>query len=238
MLARLLRDARGASAAEFALILPAALLLLFGVIDVGRYAWQLNEYEKAVQLGTRYAVATNVVSKPLRIKDFTDSTLPNCPGKSTSIAPGETICAEAMRPLTCTAAAGCVCGTGTGYCGSASGTDFDTTAFDNIYARMRVASKRIAKSQVQVIYTGSGVGYAGDPAVTSNTSVCTITTNSNGSKNIPDACKLPDVAPIVTVKLTGMRYYPITLGPLDYGVRYPDFSYSLILEDGDGTVAS
>ena len=33
-----LTDRRGATAAEFALVLPAALLLLFGVIDVGRYA--------------------------------------------------------------------------------------------------------------------------------------------------------------------------------------------------------
>ena len=39
----LLRDEGGASAAEFALVLPLLLILLFGTIDVGRYVWSLSQ---------------------------------------------------------------------------------------------------------------------------------------------------------------------------------------------------
>ena len=70
MLCRLILDRRASSAAEFALVLPAALLLLFGIIDVGRYAWQLNEYEKATQMGARHAVMLDGgVSAQLLVRD-------------------------------------------------------------------------------------------------------------------------------------------------------------------------
>ena len=52
-LASFLRNRSGAAAAEFALVLPVALLLFFGIMDVGRYVWALNEIEKAVQAAAR-----------------------------------------------------------------------------------------------------------------------------------------------------------------------------------------
>ncbi len=227
------REARAASAAEFALVLPAALLLLFGVIDVGRYVWQLNQYEKAVQLGTRYAVATQVIASPLKTADYSSIT---CPGASGTLKAGDTICAEAMRALTCTSTA-CTCDSSTtgGVCSAASGTDFNATSFANIVARMRVASKRIGPSNVLVEYAGSGIGYLGDPGLTSD---CVSSSGGGGGTTIPVECQLPDVAPIVTVKLTNLRYYPITLSLVGVGVPYPQFSYSLTMEDGDGAVAS
>ena len=211
MMQNFLKNSRGASAAEFALVLPAALLLLFGVIDTGRYAWQLNQYEKAVQLGARYAVATQIVPGALNSGDFSGQT---CDG--VAISAGDTICAEAMQTITCTSA-GCSCsGTG-GLCFSGN---FNSTAFGNIVNRMRVATPRIAASDVRVSYAGSGIGYVGDPAV-------------------DDADQpLADVAPIVTVSLTNMRYQPITLTLVGVNVPYPNFSYSLTLEDGDGAIAS
>lgn len=226
------RDLRAASAAEFALVLPAALLLLFGVIDVGRYVWHLNQYEKAVQLGARYAVATQVVATPLKTADYSSIV---CPGATGTLKAGDTICAEAMRSLTCTSSS-CTCDTSTtsGVCSAASGTTFNATAFSNIVSRMRVASKRIGTSNVIVEYAGSGIGYLGDPGITSDCS----TTSSGGGTTIPVECQLPDAAPIVTVKLTSLRYYPITLSLVGVGVPYPQFSYSLTMEDGDGAVAS
>lgn len=214
MITRILKCSTGASAAEFALVLPAALLLLFGVIDTGRYAWQLNEYEKAVQLGARYAVATDIVPGALNSGNFAGQT---CNG--VALTAGDTICAEAMQTITCTSS-NCSCsGTG-GLCYSGN---YNGAAFGNIVTRMRVATPRVSASNVRVSYSGSGIGYVGDPK-----------TDDAGNP-------LSDVAPIVTITLTNMRYRPITLSlmTLDNGsVPYPDFSYSLTLEDGDGTVAS
>jgi Flp pilus assembly protein TadG len=40
---RLMKHPGGASAAEFALGLPLLVLLLFGIIDVGRWIWAYNQ---------------------------------------------------------------------------------------------------------------------------------------------------------------------------------------------------
>ena len=44
--ATFLRDTRGASAAEFALVLPIMVIFLLGIMDVGFYAWTINRAEK------------------------------------------------------------------------------------------------------------------------------------------------------------------------------------------------
>src|SRR4029079_2329055 len=53
MLRHLWRDERAASAAEFGLIVPILTLLLFSVIDAGRFMWEYNRAEKATQAGAR-----------------------------------------------------------------------------------------------------------------------------------------------------------------------------------------
>ncbi|RVQ69392.1 pilus assembly protein [Croceicoccus ponticola] len=223
---RLFRNTAAASAAEFALILPAALLILFGVIDVGRYAWQLNQYEKAVQLGVRYAVASEIVASPINTMDFSSIV---CPGSMGALQYGDPICAEAMKTVVCNSTA-CTCPNTSepGQCGAAAGATFNSAAFNRIVSRMRVASKRIGPGDVEITYAGSGLGYYGDPAIKSS---C-----SPGDSTAP--CQLPDAAPIVSVRLTNMRYQPITLSLLGVDVPYPRFSYSLTMEDGDGAVAS
>jgi len=212
MMRRVLLDTRAASAAEFALVLFPALLLMFGTIDVGRYVWQLNEYEKAVQLGARYAVATQIVPGDLNTADFTGA---SCNGGF--LTPGDPICKEAMDTIVCDATS-CSCANNS----SAKCFDgnYNSAAFDRIVTRMRVATRRITDADVVITYAGSGIGYVGDPAV-----------DSSGNA-------LADVSPIVTVKLTNLRYQPITLTLVGVDVPYPEFSYSLTLEDGDGAIAS
>jgi hypothetical protein len=65
MMRRLLLDRTAASAAEFALVLPLLLVLLLGMIDVGRWLWTYNQGEKGVQLGARFAVVTNPLTSGL-----------------------------------------------------------------------------------------------------------------------------------------------------------------------------
>lgn len=50
------RDKAGASAVEFALILPIAVALLIGTIDLGRMTWTKMEVQAAARAGANYAL--------------------------------------------------------------------------------------------------------------------------------------------------------------------------------------
>lgn len=55
MSARFLRDERGSPSAEFALILPALVMLMFGGFEAGNFVWTQHKLVKAVREGARYA---------------------------------------------------------------------------------------------------------------------------------------------------------------------------------------
>ncbi len=56
VLDRLQRDRSGASAAEFALVLPIMTLLLFGAVDVSGLAWTQMQVGAAARAGASYAL--------------------------------------------------------------------------------------------------------------------------------------------------------------------------------------
>ena len=186
---RLLADRSGASAAEFAMVLPLLLLLMFGIIDVGRYMWSINRAEKAAQMGVRMAVVTQFVSSAINA---------NYVGQC-SLQAGDTIPASCFTAVTCSrsgTSASCTSGTA------------DTAAFNRVLGRMQAFMPEIAASNVQIIYSPSGLGYAGDP---------------NG----------PDVAPLVTVQLSNLGFSPtilLSLATFDL----PNVRSSLTFEDGRG----
>jgi hypothetical protein len=70
----------------------------------------------------------------------------------------------------------------------------------------------ITAANVEVEYKNVGLGYSGDP---------------NG----------PDVAPLVTVRLTGLTFQPIT-SLLLASFTMPDFATSLTGEDLSGTASN
>lgn len=45
---------RGQSLVEFALVLPVFFLVLFGIVDVGRYVYVTNAFSQAAREGARY----------------------------------------------------------------------------------------------------------------------------------------------------------------------------------------
>ena len=142
------RDERGASAAEFALVLPLLLLLLFGSIDLGRYGWALNQAEKATQIGARWAVATDVIPTGLATYSFAvDGDLPQ----------GSVVDQTRFPGVTCTNA-GCTC---MGTC--AFSTTADSAAFGRLVTRMQQIYPEIQPENVVVTYAWSGLGFAGDP---------------------------------------------------------------------------
>src|SRR5690606_34192051 len=60
----------------------------------------------------------------------------------------------------------------------------DANAFNAVLSRMQLFMPEIGAENLQLIYSAAGLGYAGDP---------------NG----------PDVAPLVTVRLSGLDFNPI-----------------------------
>lgn len=53
---KLQRDISGASAAEFALVLPILTILLFGAVDVSRLAWAQMQVGAGARAGATYAL--------------------------------------------------------------------------------------------------------------------------------------------------------------------------------------
>lgn len=145
---RLLLDRTGAGAAEFALILPLLTLFLFGIIDVGRYAWTWNKAEKATQMGARFAVATDPVAGGLTSFSYVGVG---------GLTQGDNILPGQFSTITCTNVS----------CTSAGGNPpvgtYSSTAFTNIVRRMQSMLPELTASQVTVTYQPSGLGYAGDP---------------------------------------------------------------------------
>lgn len=194
------RDQAG-SAAEFALLLPVAMLLFFGIIDAGRYAYTFNMGEKATQTGVRWAIVTDPIAPELTTASYLGQTV-----GSVELQQGDRIPEDALDPIVC-AVDGCTC---QGTCPTGIGVP-DSAALARLVGRMQDIWPQIADANVVVEYDGAGLGYPGNP---------------NGM----------DIAPFVTVRLTGMQFTSILLFGSTIG--FPDFSYTLTMEDGLGTSAN
>lgn len=130
------------------------------------------------------------------------------PSNPTGVPQGDPIPEGSFGGATCTST-GCTCDPGK-TCpplGTAS-----AAAFADIVQRMHAFLPDIQAANVVVKYGYSGLGYAGDP---------------NGS----------DVAPLVTVSLTGLTFRPITFLAFTT-LTLPDFRAALTLEDGEGTFSN
>ena len=150
---RCFATAAAASAAEFALVLPLLMLLMFGIIDTGRFFFVLNENEKATQMGARLAVVTTPVSPDLVEASFV----------SGPVGIGDLIPADSLGTIRCTSTA-CTCQAAPCPSGFSGGVDAD--AFDVIAVRMAQMNPLIEPENVEVRYSGSGFGYADDDDAT------------------------------------------------------------------------
>ncbi|HKY81060.1 MAG TPA: TadE family protein [Sphingobium sp.] len=192
--------------AEFAMVLPLLLIFLLGMIDVGRMMWTWNRVEKATQMGVRYAVATDMVPTGLQNYSFAvDGGLPQ----------GDPIPASAFATVSCTST-GCTCTASSCKSAWTSSANTNTTAFNNVVARMQLVSSQITPASVQIDYDYSGLGYAGDP---------------NGS----------DVSPLVRVSIRPdtLNFRPILFSLFKTAtIPLPPFSAALTMEDGQGSVSN
>jgi hypothetical protein len=208
---QLLRSDRAAGSAEFALVLPLYLLLLFGVIDAGRFAWEYNKAEKATQVGARVAVVTDVLSAGLRDEDYAGDTV-----DGVTLASGDRIPAGALGTLLCKST-GCSCAAAP--C-PAVGT-FNTTTFnDTLVARMKQIYPAVEAENVEVRYSGSGFGFAAE--------------DTGGGGGVTESM---EISPLVTVTLNGVSFNPIMLGGLGK-FPLPDISTTLTAEDASGAYSN
>ena len=144
----------GATAAEFAMVLPLLLILLFAVIDGGRYMWTVNRSQKAVQAGARYAIVTDTV--PGGLQDFTFVSDTNPPGSPVPVS--------AFGSITCAASGGTpACSCVTNPCSTEMLGTTNSAAFTAIADRMRFFYPELANDNVTVRYEGIGLGFAGNP---------------------------------------------------------------------------
>ena len=152
LVARLLRCSRAGSSAEFALVLPLLIVLLFAIIDGGRFMWEFNRAEKATQMGARYAVVATPV-----LNGLDDSYSFAIDG---GISQGSAVPTANFDNATCNnTTCNCVATAGS-FCGA---TSYNSTAFGNLVQRMQYMYPQIAPENVQVIYKNIGLGFAGDP---------------------------------------------------------------------------
>ena len=135
-LRQLRKDKRGASVAEFALILPILLGLTFGIIEVGILAWQLQLGSFASKKAVRIASTRSLV---------VPGSLPDC-GVSANGFPAGTVCSDIPGSsgwsVTCSA--------------SNCGPDFDRVVQEivDIYPQA-------APENIQIELQGAGLGFVG-----------------------------------------------------------------------------
>lgn len=147
------RDERGGSAAEFALLVPVMLLILFTIIDVGAYGWTINMGEKSTHMGARLAVVTDSVDSAMASYDFVGKTV-----GGVTYTQGDLIQASALGVETCNSTS-CTCSPACPWTPT-----YDSTAFNRIVARIQMIDPKVTAANVVVEYRGSGLGYAGDPS--------------------------------------------------------------------------
>jgi Flp pilus assembly protein TadG len=201
MIRRLIHDRSGASAAEFAIVLPLLLVLILGIIDAGRWLWTVNQAEKATQMGARFAVVGNPVTSAVAASYLGVG----------GLTQGDPIPASDFGKIRCTGTGSMSSVTATCNCTTTpcpSGVD-SNSAFKNIVQRISLFLPGIQPSNVTVEYSSSGLGYAGNP---------------NGA----------DLSPLVTVKLSGVEFVPIT-SMLLATIPLPTVTTSLTAEDLSGS---
>jgi len=206
-----MRSNSAATAAEFAMVLPVLLILLFGIIDTGRFLYEYNEAEKATQVGARVAIVTNVLSPELRDEDYVGQTVG---GKV--IGAGDRIPAGALGTVLCTSTS-CTCAAAP--CPSGVGTVDSATFNDVLVARMQQIYPAIQPDNVTVSYSGSGLGIAADP-----------TGGGSGTEQM-------QISPLITITLRNLDFRPIT-SLMFATIGMPSFSTTLTAEDASGNYSN
>jgi Flp pilus assembly protein TadG len=191
---KLLRDISGAILVETTIVLPMFLLLVLGTIDVTYmfYEWALAN--KAAYVGARIAVVSDPVAAKITDLNYTESQL-QLIGQPCFDNAGNNVNCPLVPPTLCTSTA-CTPNT----------FGFDSTAFKNIFDRMKVILPRLQLQNVTITYQANDSGFVGQPYV-GNSAQFSLPLN-------------------VTVSIADMTHQFYFIGPLVkfFGVFFPAMS--------------
>jgi Flp pilus assembly pilin Flp len=146
-LRQLANDNRGATAAEFGLVVVIFVSLLLGTTDLSRQIWEINLSKAAVREGARLAAVRPLASVWLQNLDPITTGL--------VAGNGDPIPAGSVPDVICSGA--------TSTCVGGSNTAMNTTAFTEIVTRMKQVNPRIEAANVVITYRHVGLGFAGNP---------------------------------------------------------------------------
>ncbi|UCI30532.1 TadE/TadG family type IV pilus assembly protein [Mesorhizobium sp. B4-1-4] len=149
------RNQSGATMVEMAIAMPLLLTLLLGFVDFGYAFYQWNVGNKAVQAGARLAQISAPIASGLLLEAKTPSD---------SLDVGKAVPANTYSYICTASAAGvvsCTCGTGA----TCKDLTASQAAFDFIFSGsstrpgMLTFLPTLLKSEVQIQYQASGLGY-------------------------------------------------------------------------------
>lgn len=206
--AAMLRDRRGSGAAEFALVLPLLLVFLLGILDVSRAMYVMNMATKATQMGARFAVVTDVIPPQLVAADYTGVAGCGSAGTTVCVTGDQIVNTAALGTLSCTSTS-CSCSPANS---CPTGAAISAATFTGLVDHMKLYYPELKPTNVKVEFAGSGLGFAGDPTGM-------------------------DVIPLVTVKLTGLTFAPVTLFSI-LSFTLPDFATTLSDESAVGQLSN
>ncbi len=154
----LLHDERGAALVEAALVLPVLLVLVFGLVEICLYSWQVGIANEAVQLGVRRAIVSDAAASgpglnPAESAGYWDGLPPGAPCRDA--ATGGALC-PTFR-VTCPGLGACRCE------GTACRFSFSAPRFAPILRSMRAVMPALAPENVEIVYATNDGGYVGRP---------------------------------------------------------------------------
>jgi hypothetical protein len=207
---RFRRDEAGSVLVEAAMIVPIMILITLGAIDCMLAFYQYTAAAKAVQIGARLAAVSDPVASGLT------GTIADPTNIATAAVSSTVLLGDPMPDfeLTCTSS-GCTCSRGscyglTGYSSAAlntivygRGSSSCTDATSVYTVGMCDIFNRITPANVQIVYSQTGLGFAGRTA---------------------------GPVPTITVSLRNMSYQFIFLGNLpgfSSSVSMPGFSTTI-----------
>lgn len=147
-------DLSGTTMVEMAIAMPLLLTLLLGFVDFGYAFYQWNAGNKAVQAGARLAQISTPVAIGLPSEALTQSDLTKV-GTAVPAGTYDYVCTASAAGVAC-------CSIGGGLC---KPENANQASFDAIYdgtanrAGMHDFLPMLEKSQVQIEYAASGLGY-------------------------------------------------------------------------------